>query len=1213
MNDPDRIKRGPMVFAQSHRAQVILALSALGTYGLMFFPTYHWMGRAATTLALLPVATFGWLLGMRGGLLAALFCLLSNIILLNLVGQPGWDVMIHTGGGSLGAIALVLIGGIVGRMSDLGRRAERELAARKRAEEERVRLLEQQQRHVERLAVLYETARATTDVQDLRRLLDRALERILTHLPADAASVYLRDQDGDTLVLAAQRGFSSRNVSHFIAHRVGDSTLTGQATARGKVIFIEDTAAFPYSPEARQIVQQDGIVSHAAVPLCSEASTIGVLNVAWRTHHCLDTEALSLLEGLADILTGGVLNARLLQETRRHAEELEALTRLSREIAIVPELHPALTLIARHAAELSGSDAGGVFAFGPDERLHIVAAHGVGNEFVAALNAQGVPPGHGAIGRAAAERRPIQISDVLTESAYPFGQLADMEHIRSILVVPMLHGEPALPAPMPPRPGPDGTGQAQVCETKGEVIGGIVLWHRRPRHFTPQEVAFVHALAQQCVNAVENARLFESERAAREQAETLRQVAQVMSGSLELENVLHRILGQLKRVLTYDTASVLLLGEADQPALVAGIGYADEQSTSRAAGELLRDSPILRQMAKDLQLVNIAEVRDHPGWTWVPGAEHVRSFLAVPIVAHHRMIGALMVDSIHPGLFKETDTHTAQTLAQHMAIAIENARRYEETRQQAAELAVLASASRSIQSGGDLPEVLDAVLRQACDLVSVPTGSILLLDESGDRLRVAAQRGLDAQAVAEWNRTGIPRTFGTFARVLGTGEMLEIPDARHDPRAAAGYGPIPEALTNAPLLAKGRVIGILVIEGVSRDDSTRRVLRTLAEMAGVAIERAQLFDETRRHAEELESLAEVASAMRTARTVEEMLPLFVRKAAETTGGAAGSIFLVEPETGDLVSRGWLAASDGWRFRSDASLSLRHRPGESITGRVAATGEIYITQDLQHDPLAVFLPGEVERLRAIHSGISLPLRTQARIVGVLHIWRHVDRAFDETEVRLLTSIAEMAGNAIHRAALYEQTERDAVELALAYDTTIEGWSKALDLRDKETEGHTLRVTELTERLAHTMGMSKAELVHIHRGALLHDIGKMGVPDSILLKAGQLTDEEWVIMRQHPQFAYDMLSPITYLRSALDIPFCHHEKWDGTGYPRGLKGEEIPLAARLFAVVDVYDALCSDRPYRAAWPEEKVREYIREQAGRHFDPKVLDAFLDLLDTQ
>ncbi|NTV62920.1 MAG: response regulator, partial [Oscillochloris sp.] len=160
------------------------------------------------------------------------------------------------------------------------------------------------------------------------------------------------------------------------------------------------------------------------------------------------------------------------------------------------------------------------------------------------------------------------------------------------------------------------------------------------------------------------------------------------------------------------------------------------------------------------------------------------------------------------------------------------------------------------------------------------------------------------------------------------------------------------------------------------------------------------------------------------------------------------------------------------------------------------------------------------------------------------------------------------------------------LLAAYDATIEGWVYALDLRDKETEGHSKRVTELTVRIAQVAGVSNEELVHIRRGALLHDVGKLGIPDAILLKPGKLTDEEWTIMRQHPQYAYDMLAPIAYLRPALDIPFCHHEKWDGTGYPRGLKGDEIPLAARWFAVVDVWDALRSDRPYRQGWPEERV---------------------------
>ncbi len=174
--------------------------------------------------------------------------------------------------------------------------------------------------------------------------------------------------------------------------------------------------------------------------------------------------------------------------------------------------------------------------------------------------------------------------------------------------------------------------------------------------------------------------------------------------------------------------------------------------------------------------------------------------------------------------------------------------------------------------------------------------------------------------------------------------------------------------------------------------------------------------------------------------------------------------------------------------------------------------------------------------------------------------------------------------------------------MAYDTTIEGWSRALDLRDKETEGHSRRVTARTLALVEAMGLSGAELVHARRGALLHDIGKMGIPDAILLKPGPLSEEEWVEMRKHPTYANDLLSPITYLRPALDIPYSHHEKWDGTGYPRGLVGEEIPLVARIFAVADVADALLSDRPYRPAWSQERVQAHIAALAGTHFDPAV-----------
>jgi len=194
--------------------------------------------------------------------------------------------------------------------------------------------------------------------------------------------------------------------------------------------------------------------------------------------------------------------------------------------------------------------------------------------------------------------------------------------------------------------------------------------------------------------------------------------------------------------------------------------------------------------------------------------------------------------------------------------------------------------------------------------------------------------------------------------------------------------------------------------------------------------------------------------------------------------------------------------------------------------------------------------------------------------------------------------------------FSTVQRAQRALQESYNATLEGWVRALDMRDRETEGHTQRVTQLTLTLAREMGMGDGELEDVRRGALMHDIGKMAVPDRILLKPGVLDDDELEVIRRHPVHAYEFLSPIIQLRRALDIPFCHHEKWDGTGYPRGLKEEEIPLAARIFAVADVYDALRSDRPYRPAWQEERVREYIINNSGKHFDPQVVDVFMRLV---
>ena len=237
-------------------------------------------------------------------------------------------------------------------------------------------------------------------------------------------------------------------------------------------------------------------------------------------------------------------------------------------------------------------------------------------------------------------------------------------------------------------------------------------------------------------------------------------------------------------------------------------------------------------------------------------------------------------------------------------------------------------------------------------------------------------------------------------------------------------------------------------------------------------------------------------------------------------------------------------------------------------------------------------------------------SKGEVKGVLELFHRETLNIDEEWEKFVQSLATQAAIAIENSSLLDGFQKANLELSLGIDATLEGWARTLELRDQETEGHSQRAVDLAVRLAREMGVPFQDIIHIRRGALLHDIGKIGIPDSILLKPGKLDDEEWAIMKQHPIYAYNALKDIDFLKPALAIPHAHHEKWDGSGYPRGLKGEEIPLAARVFAIIDVYDALGSDRPYRDAWTHDKIIDYLGSQAGSHFDPEVAEKFIEMI---
>jgi PAS domain S-box-containing protein len=365
--------------------------------------------------------------------------------------------------------------------------------------------------------------------------------------------------------------------------------------------------------------------------------------------------------------------------------------------------------------------------------------------------------------------------------------------------------------------------------------------------------------------------------------------------------------------------------------------------------------------------------------------------------------------------------------------------------------------------------------------------------------------------------------------------------------------------------------------------------------------RRRAEERTLQQVERLSGLRSIEMAITSSFDLRVTLSIVLDQLTAQLGVDAAAVLLLDPVLQQLEYR----AARGLRGSGHGGEVLRL--SAVLAGRPVLERSLVTVANLADEPLLM-------RRWLVEEGfvayIAQPLIAKGEMKGVLEVFHRAPLSPDHEWIDYLDSLAQQTAVALDNALLFEGLQRSNLELALAYDATIEGWSRALDLRDKETEGHSQRVTEMTLRLAQRAGMTRDELLQVRRGALLHDIGKMGIPDAILLKPGPLTEEEWTIMRLHPQYAFELLLPIAHLRPALDIPYRHHEKWDGTGYPRGLAGEQIPLAARLFAVVDVWDALSADRPYRPAWPAERIHAYLRAQAGRHFAPAAVEAFLELI---
>ncbi len=528
------------------------------------------------------------------------------------------------------------------------------------------------------------------------------------------------------------------------------------------------------------------------------------------------------------------------------------------------------------------------------------------------------------------------------------------------------------------------------------------------------------------------------------------------------------------------------------------------------------------------------------------------------------------------------------------------ARNITERKRHELEREAIITVSTALRQATTRTDILNMILDQLIDLFRADGTVLVLPDLQSGGFIDEMGRGAVGERMVGLN---IPPGIGVSSWVIENKKAYLNNHADHDPLF---YRPDllgdSHCLAAVPLIAHEQAIGALwIARQIDITQQELRLLNAIADIAANAIHRIMLHEQTVQQLHHLLALHQIDLAISANFDLNITLKILLKNVKHELEVDAASILLMDPVTHTLD----YAAGTGFRTRNIEGSHVKL--GHGYAGRAAQERRTISGPDLNREP-ETFSRLSLLADEGFVSHYATPLVVKGQVKGVLETFHRKSVESKQEWIDYFETLATQAAIAIESAFLFENLQRSNMELVLAYDATIEGWSRALDLRDRETEGHTQRVAERMLNLAEKMGMSDAEKTDLRRGALLHDIGKMGVPDSILLKPGTLSESEREVMRQHPFYAFQMLSPILYLKRALEIPYCHHEKWDGSGYPRGLRGEEIPLFARMFAVVDVFDALTSDRPYRAAWTHEKAYRYIQREAGRHFDPQIVKIFLE-----
>ncbi len=1032
---------------------------------------------------------------------------------------------------------------------------------------ERLHLLDEEQRRRREAETLRDVTTALTTTLQMDALLKIILDSAAKIVPYDSASIIL--MDGQEFKIVAARG---------LPDSIGWQGKKFKINKKWKVLISKKEPLILRDAQTEACFENwpgsEYIHGWMGVPLLARGEVIGCL--------CLDscqldafTEAqASLMQTFANQVAVVIENARLFESEHRRWQEAETLRLAASAIASTLDRDEAVRLILEQLARVVPYDSASVQEL-RDGYLEIVGGRGWADPAMV-LGMRFPVPGNNPNTVVVQTRRPFVLNNA--PATYREFRVAPHSHIRSWLGVPLVVQE--------------------------RMIGILAIDSCQPNYFTEDKITLVAAFANQAAAAMANSRLYQDALQAAERRAILHRVSQeiVLVGQ-DAEKVYEAIHRAAKQLMPAESFVISVVDETKPDEII--LVYLYDKGRRYPSFRVPRDgslsgtiissgeSRIFSDLSKD-EIDKVVHFGDE---------EKVRSILVVPMRLGDKIIGMLSAQSYRPNAYTGEDRLLLEMLSAYAATAIENIRLYRETGQRLTELETLNRISTILREAQTIHQMLPRLLDETLKAIHSQAGAIWLYNVGKRVLIQTVSQGWFTKIQEKEVLPGEGMVGSSFAE----GKIIISRDLSRDPLIYASWQELASGWSGVciPIRTLQEVTGVLFLAvELPRQilPEETHLLSIVSEIAGNAIRRSQLHEQTQNQLQRLASLRVIDIAINTILDLRVILNILIEHILSQLGVDAAAVLLLNPKT-QLLQH---AASAG--FRSEAVTSWRVYLANDIASRAIRSRSMVFIERLRE----ITQRGRLVSIAGDHfvSYICVPLIAKGQVKGVLELYHRTPLEVAADWKNFLETMASQTAIAIDNAQLFEELQKMNVDLVMAYDAVIEGWAKALDLRGCEAEGHTQRLTDLTVRLASALGLPENELVHVRRGALLHDIGTMSIPDGILSKPGPLTESEWEMIRRHPLVAYNMLNMILYLRPALDIPYCHHERWDGSGYPRGLAGEEIPIAARIFAVVDVWDSLTSDRPYRKAWSRVAALEYIKSNSGILFDPRVVEAFLSLV---